>query len=198
MSLSSSTTASVVTPPRAEGVEYDGNKKCADLAPAGTTWEEFTIDAIPENGTYDDPKSNLVITIANASPQMFDWASNDLDMAAVLVKGSNGGIQYLYPGPSDFSDTGLHALEAKKNYHDISHVSFCYRVGGDTQPTVDQPVNPQPANPPPANPQAANPQPANAAGDPAASEQAACGTAGCGSGVRRADSDRAARHRSTR
>jgi hypothetical protein len=164
VSLSSSTTAPVVTPPTAEGVPYDGNKKCADLAPAGTTWEEFKIDAIPVNKAYDDPKSDLVITISNASPQTFDWASNDLDMSAVLVKGSNGGIKYLYPGAEDFSDTGLHALEAKKNYHDISHVSFCYKVGGDSQPTLDvepvvtpAPVTPAPVTPAPVAPQLVNP-----------------------------------------
>jgi LPXTG-motif cell wall-anchored protein len=161
VSLNSSTTAPVVTPPTAEGVPYEGNKTCADLAPAGTTWEEFKIDAIPANGTYDDPKSDLVITISNATSQTFDWASNHLDMAAVLVKGSNGGIQYGYPGNADFSDTGLHALEAKKNYHDISHVNFCFKVGGDTQPSLDEPVTPNPANPNPANPNPANPNPAN-------------------------------------
>jgi hypothetical protein len=157
VSLDSSTTAPVVTPPTAEGVPYEGNKTCADLASAGTTWEEFKIDAIPANGTYEDPKSDLVITISNASSQTFDWASNHLDMAAVLVKGSNGGIQYGYPGNADFSDTGLHALEAKKNYHDISHVSFCFKVGGDTQPSLDEPVTPQPATPHP-DPQAVAPQ----------------------------------------
>jgi len=158
VALSSSTTAPVVTPPTAVGVAYDGNKTCADLAPTGTTWEEFKIDGIPVNGTYDDPKSNLVITISNASSQTFDWASNHLDMSAVLVKGGNGGIEYGYPGTADFSDTGLHALEAKKNYHDISHVNFCFKAGGDTQPILDQPANPNPANPNPANPNAVNPQ----------------------------------------
>jgi len=109
-----------------------------------------------------------VITISNASPQTFDWASNNLDMSAVLVKGSNGGIKYDYPGAADFSDTGLHALEAKKNYHDISHVSFCYKVGGDTQPTLDTPETgtdetPKPGNPAPGTPVA--PQLVNPASD---------------------------------
>lgn len=97
VALSSSTTAPIVTPPTAEGVVYDGNKKCADLAPAG----------------------------------------------------------------ADFSDTGLHALEATRNYHDISHVSFCYTVGGDTQPTLDEPVTPQPGNPNPGNPNPGNPNAVN-------------------------------------
>jgi LPXTG-motif cell wall-anchored protein len=145
--LSSSTTAPAGTPPTAPGVPYEGNKKCSDL---GTGFEEFKIDAIPVNGTYDDPKSDLVITISNASSQTFDWNSNNLDMSAVLVKGSNGGIQYDYPGATDFADTGLHALEAKRNYHDISHVSFCFKVGGDKQPTLDQPVTPTPGTPTPA------------------------------------------------
>jgi len=158
VNLSSSTTAPVVTPPTAEGVPYDGNKKCADLAPAGSTWQEFKIDGIPVNKPYEDPKSDLVITISNASPQTFDWASNNLDMSAVLVKGGNGGIQYLYPGAADFSGTGLHALEAKKNYHDISHVSFCYKVGGDSQPTLDEPVvTPASGTPVPVAPQLVNP-----------------------------------------
>jgi hypothetical protein len=156
--LSSSTTAPAVTPPKAEGVEYEGNMKCADFDPS---WEEFKIDAIPVNKAYDDPKSNLVITISNSSPQTFDWASNDLDMSAVLVKGSNGGIRYLYPGATDYSDTGLHALEAKKNYHDISHVSFCFKAGGDDQPTLDTPVTPKPETPQPETPQSGNPQSGN-------------------------------------
>ena len=163
VSLSSSTSAPAVTPPKAEGVVYEGNMKCADFDP---TWNEFKIDAIPVNKAYDDPKSDLVITISNASPQTFDWASNNLDMSAVLVKGGNGGIQYLYPGAADFSDTGLHALEAKKNYHDISHVSFCYKVGGDSQPTLDKPVvTPAPVTPAPVTPTPVAPQLVNPASD---------------------------------
>lgn len=158
--LSSSTTAPAGTPPSVPGVPYEGNKKCADL---GTGYQEFKIDAIPVNGTYDDPKSNLVITISNASSQTFDWNSNSLDISAVLVKGSNGGLQYDYPGADDFADTGLHALEAKRNYHDISHVSFCFKVGGDKQPTLDEPVTPAPVTPAPENPAQVNPAQVNPA-----------------------------------
>jgi LPXTG-motif cell wall-anchored protein len=155
VSLSSSTNAPAVTPPKAEGVAYDGNMKCADFDPS---WNEFKIDAIPVNQPYDDPMSDLVITISNASPQTFDWASNDLDMSAVLVKGGDGGIKYSYPGAEDFSDTGLHAPEATKNYHDISHVSFCYKVGGDSQPTLDvEPVVTPQQPEAPVSPQALNP-----------------------------------------
>jgi LPXTG-motif cell wall-anchored protein len=123
--------------PTAKAVNHDGNMKCADMAPAGITWEEFKIDDIPDDGPYEIPNTDLVVTIDNASSQTFDWASN-FDMSAVLVKGGNGGMHYQYPGTNDRSDTGLHALvqnEETQNYHDISHVSFCYQVGGDTGDT---------------------------------------------------------------
>lgn len=61
------------TPPTAESQLYDGNKDCADLAPDGVTWEDFKIDAAPDNGEHQDPDSDLVITISNASDQTFDW-----------------------------------------------------------------------------------------------------------------------------
>lgn len=162
VSLSSSTEAPVVTPPKSEGQVYEGNLKCADV---DSGWNEFKIDGIPANKAYDDPKSDLVITITNASNQTFDWASNTLDISAVLVKGGNGGFQYTYPGATDFSDTGLHALVNKDGYKDISHVSFCYKVGGDSQPTLEgepvvppTPVTPAPVTPAPAAPVAVAPQ----------------------------------------
>ena len=154
---------SPATATTAESTPHEGNQTCADLAPEGVTWEEFKIDGIPDNrpAGYEDENSDLVITFSNASPQTFDWASNDIDMAAVFVKGSNGGIQYLYPGAQDFSDTGLHAPahdETQENpYYDISHVSFCYQVGDDTQPTVEQPAPPQPVTPEPVVPEAIAP-----------------------------------------
>jgi LPXTG-motif cell wall-anchored protein len=128
--------ANQATAAHVDGVEYTGNPDCASLAPDGVEWEEFKIDKAPSSA--ESPYTageGLQITISNASSQSFDWASN-FDMSAVLVKGSDGGLRYQYPGADDKSDTGLHAVvhdEAKdEQYHAISHVSFCYKVGGDT------------------------------------------------------------------
>ena len=157
--LTSNATAPPVPsgPPTAPGDDYVGNMKCADMAPDNVTWQEFKIEGVPDDGDHKIPNSELVVNISNASSQTFDWESN-FDMSAVLVKGSNGGIHYQYPGTNDTSDTGLHALvhdETKPNpYHGISHVSFCYQVGGDTP--VDEPVVPtEPENP--VAPQQVNP-----------------------------------------
>jgi LPXTG-motif cell wall-anchored protein len=164
VALSSSTTAPVPSgPPTAPSANYDGNKRCADFDAA---YKEFKIEGVPANGIHDDPNSDLVITISNSSSQTFDWASNQ-DISAVLVKGGagGGGVKFAYPGVNDLGDTGLHALLHDANkpepYYGISHVTFCYRVGGDTPPPVDQPVTPQPEAPKPGNPNPGNPNATN-------------------------------------
>lgn len=138
VSLSSSATAPVPSaPPTAPSEDYDGNLDCADIDP---TWEEFKIEGVPDEGLHEDPDSDLEITISNSSSQTFDWTSND-DISAVLVKGGagGGGVQYTYAGVDDLGDTGLHALvhEGKDEYYGISHVTFCYKVGGDTVVDTD-------------------------------------------------------------
>jgi LPXTG-motif cell wall-anchored protein len=148
--------------PTAPGENFVLNKDCADFAPDGVTWEEFKIEGVPENGEHKILGTELVVTIANTSSQSFDWASN-FDMSAVLVKGSPGGIYYQYPGANDRSDTGLHALVHEGNlenpYYGISHVSFCYKIGGDTPPVVTEPVTPEPVTPAPETPAPETPAP---------------------------------------
>ncbi|HET9770802.1 MAG TPA: hypothetical protein VFS16_07930 [Acidimicrobiia bacterium] len=137
--LSLAGSASATSSSTAASKNYDGNKTCADLAPDGVTWNEFKIEGVPANGVYTIPGTDLKITISNASSQQFDWGS-DFDMAAVLVKASDGGVHYQYPGTNDKADTGLHGLAKDdalgSKYHDISHVSFCYEVGGDDTTTT--------------------------------------------------------------
>jgi hypothetical protein len=163
VALRSSTAAPVAAPPTAPGVNYEGNATCAAFDP---TWKEFKIEGVPGDGIHDDPNSPLVITISNSSSQTFDWASNQ-DISAVLVKGGSGGggVKFSYPGASDVGDTGLHALvhdEQNENpYYGISHVTFCYKVGGDTPSGVDEPVTPQPETPNPGNQNPGNQNPGN-------------------------------------
>jgi hypothetical protein len=133
-----------------EGVKYDGNPTCAQTNAA---WEGFKIERADLTDTpHDDPDSDLVITIDNASDQTFDWVSN-LDLVAVLVKASDGGLQYNYSGTTDTADTGLHGPSLTQGdlevlYHDISHVSFCFAKPVVVPETPEQPETPQqPENP---------------------------------------------------
>ena len=153
----------------ADGVVYEGNPTCAE---ANAAWMGFKIevaDLIDDKQTsHDDPNSDLVITIANADSQTFDWTSN-LGLVAVLVKASNGGLQYNYVAPDNKADTGLHGpsltgVDLVVRYHDISHVNFCFAkpvvVPAETPtPEAPQPEAPQPEAPQPVVvPQAAAPE----------------------------------------
>ena len=135
-----------------DGVAYAGNEKCAEGL------EEFKIDGganglNANDGVHEDPNNiGLVITITNASSQTFDWAST-FDILAVLVKGSDGGLRYTYPGIGATGDTDLHALplvEGVGVYHDISHVSFCFVVTQPPGPGITTLETPPPAEGQPA------------------------------------------------
>ena len=123
---------------------YNGDPQdftCAKLAPEGKTWLEYKRDnwaGDKENGKHVDDPNGLEIAISNADFQTFDWDSN-FDIAAVLVKGGAVGNVYSYPGGTDIHDEDLVApvnppknqADEPKNY-DISHVSFCFELPGDT------------------------------------------------------------------
>jgi hypothetical protein len=98
-----------------------GNPTC----PVGTI--EFKLDFTPASGVYDDPNSNLVITIQrvdDAIGQVFNWSSN-LGIDVVIVKGGPNANVYTY-SPEASGDSLLHAPLNGDKYYGISHVSFCF------------------------------------------------------------------------
>jgi LPXTG-motif cell wall-anchored protein len=97
----------------------EGNPTCAEL---GEFDHEFKIDAQPEVGTYDDPESDLVVTITDVTegdPMTFSFTTN-FPVSAVFVKSGPGGILYTFDPPTTVG-TDL----ASPN-DSISHVSFCW------------------------------------------------------------------------
>ncbi len=136
---------------------YSGNISCTDLGDAG-----FKIDAQPVAGTYTTSSGNveisgdlpddLAIHISSvvhddtAQTVTFNWSAtvsdgDDADdepdeyfIDKVLVKYTNGGLQWTYPPPGASADT------AWANNDTISHVSFCASAddrGGTTGGTTD-------------------------------------------------------------
>lgn len=104
-----------------------GNPTCGNF---DSTWTEFKIDQSPADGTYNS--LGLTVTVTASDGKFFDWSAN-LDLAAVFVKGGNGGDLYSYSQAVN-SDTVLHAPymvnthpeEEKTEARGISHVSFCW------------------------------------------------------------------------
>ena len=90
----------------------------------------FKVDP-PVNGPVGP---NGEIIISNLDGDSFDWAIapaflDDLDMAAVIVKGGpTASVVYIYGDPADDWDTNLQAAwnpNSGKPYG-VSHISFCF------------------------------------------------------------------------
>jgi LPXTG-motif cell wall-anchored protein len=116
----STTSTSVVT---------DDNPTCGEF---GYDFE-FKIDEQPVEGTvYDDPDSDLVVTITDVTegdPMTFSFTTN-IAVSAVFVKSGNGGILYTFDPPTTVGTD----LESPND--SISHVSFCWDE--DTTTTTEK------------------------------------------------------------
>lgn len=135
--------------PNAAIADGKKNPSCADVLPGSN---ELRINGVPVEGeTYEDAGANDVdgvpgnldveITDVSTDEKSLSWESN-LDVDAVLVKGGDGGNLYLYPGTTDFDDSGLitpqNSGDDGQQRPQISHVSFCYdSVSGPTT-TVEE------------------------------------------------------------
>ena len=110
---------------RVQPTLVEGNPTCEDLT---ESTHEFRINAPDvENDVFDDPDSELVVTITGFDdPEgFFDWSSN-LGLDAVFVKGGPVGDLYEYDDAT--ADTDLHTpINGNNNRHyGISHISFCW------------------------------------------------------------------------
>jgi uncharacterized repeat protein (TIGR01451 family) len=110
-----------------------GNPTCQTLTQSGN---EFKIEGGLGNGVFDDPDSELVVTISgfNDPAGFFDWSSN-VGIDAVFVKGGPGGDLYEYNGAT--ADTDLHPpFNGNTGMpYGISHISFCW-TETPTKPTL--------------------------------------------------------------
>jgi LPXTG-motif cell wall-anchored protein len=107
-----------------------GNPNCGDL---GDFAFEFKINAQPVEGqVYDDPNSDLVVTITDVTPGnpiTFSFTTN-IPVSAVFVKAGPGGILYTFEPPTT---VGTDLASPKDS---ISHVSFCWNEQQETTSTT--------------------------------------------------------------
>lgn len=139
-----------------------GNPTCADLH-AG--WQQAKLDFDPAPGVYTE--GDVTVTITKAADGSLGWSTSGFDIAAVLMKGGPNANEYLYPGASDFADSGLFTPTNPNNGkpYGISHVSFCYGppVGDSPQPEPQPTPTPTPGPTPDVQPATASePTPAAA------------------------------------
>jgi hypothetical protein len=127
-----------------------GNDTCADLAPAGSSWQQFKLEAGQlADGTYTD--GTITVTISNFADSSsgtagsFDWTA-DQGVDAVFVKaGSSRHNLYVYD-PEATSDEGLGPQAGRGN--GISHILFCYDEGEAAAETASQSADPDPSDDP--------------------------------------------------
>jgi hypothetical protein len=108
----------------------EGNQNCAWLgAIYDQEWDEFKIDGMARNGTYELVPNNpaYTLTIYNSNnANTFSWSTQGLALRGVFVKASTGGNFYPYIAGS-YGGTNLKSVgKANGGMYDISHVSFCY------------------------------------------------------------------------
>ena len=115
--------------PSGDGIQpifVDGNPTCGNLGyEAGFKPQPEP----PPTGVYTFPDGVNTVTITSDG-KFFDWTST-LGIDAVIVKGGPYADDFVYdPLAESFDDTQLHAPINPNNnqYHDISHISFCYDV----------------------------------------------------------------------
>ena len=122
-----------------------GNQTCATLLPSGDVLSEYKHDP-PNDATVPLTIGGFSTTLtfdkrSTPAGEVMDWSitGTDLVVSAVFVKASNGGNLYDYRPNGDNGDTDLHGPVAPSGtYHEISHVSFCFKV---------KPVNPPDPDP---------------------------------------------------
>jgi hypothetical protein len=142
----------------------EGNPSCAaDHA------YNFKAGATEANALTNGPIGpNGAIIISNLTNFSFDWALSEeakhvVDMAAVIVKGSNNAIVYLYQDVTDDADTFLISPDTNsENQAQISHVEFCFNTKADPTPTPTPTPEPTPTptpTPPPTPTPTPNPTP---------------------------------------
>lgn len=107
---------------------YRDADSCAQLAPAGVTWNEYRIDN-PATGAYSSGYVTVELSVYRVdSGSVFDWQAN-LPIDAIYAAGGPGGNLYQYnpPGPSSTGDEALHAPYngSGRNYHSLEVVLFC-------------------------------------------------------------------------
>ena len=104
----------------------EGNPKCADLGIPN----ELKVEP-PATGTYGDGKLEVFVDV---NGKFFDWnttQSSQEAVDAVIVKGGPNANVYSYDEAT--ADSGLSAPMNPKNGqpYGLSHISFCYDLGGD-------------------------------------------------------------------
>lgn len=106
-----------------------------DLCPGGYRLDFDTIDVVtPFTDTYllDAYGNTVTITVTEIScGQIVTWSvSPGIAIDKICVKGGNEANDYDYTGvnPQPVTDGNLHAPlnTNNNNYHDISHIDFCY------------------------------------------------------------------------
>lgn len=128
------------------------DKTCAQNQGDGQTWIEFKIDHHAIDGEYTDGTLKVRISDSNnVDPNNhFSWESIQIEVSpgefapavgvdAVIVKdGEDGANLYRYDPPAEsFGDTDLRT--PNNGAKGISHISFCYDMGGDPTPEEDPP-----------------------------------------------------------
>jgi hypothetical protein len=119
----------------------DGNPTCGP-----NQFFEFKVDP-PVSGPVGP---NGEIIISNLTAFSFDWAlSADArhlyEMAAVIVKASNGAEVYFYTDTGDDSDTNLQSpANGGDQQAEISHIEFCFNQKGAPTPTPTPTPEPTP------------------------------------------------------
>ena len=128
--------------------EDDKNPTCIDYERASQAWTELKHDAPPANTTVSN--ADISVEISHATSQSFSWELTSGGdefggIDAVLVKsGASGHNLYRYDDPDATSNFGEATEDdglASPGQNGISHISFCYDLGGGpttTTPTTEE------------------------------------------------------------
>ncbi len=121
--------AASVTP-----IVVSGNPSCKDLIDPATELPYVNGFKLPdepppsgESTTYTYPGSSYSVTVTiDSNGVYFDWTS-EIDVDAVIVKGSNSANVYVYSPAAALGDTVLNPpVNASGDPAAISHIEFCY------------------------------------------------------------------------
>lgn len=124
----------------------DKNPTCIEFEGTGQSWTEVKHDAPPSDTTVSD--ATVSIQLTHASGASFDWkltsgADEVGGIDAVLVKSGSGGHNlYHYDDPdkgaANFGEALLDDGLTGPTQQGISHVSFCYDLGGGPTTTTTE------------------------------------------------------------